>query len=629
MRKKFLSLALALTMITSLVPTASVEAAKVKKPSLSRSKLSLEVGAKKTLKLKRAPKLSKKKIKKVKWSSSNSKVVRVSVRGKKRDKAIVTALAKGSATVKVKYNGKTYKCKLTVIGTGSTRRDTEVVTEHLTEQPKTTEQEKTTEKPSGENTKPSEEKPTPHVHNYSDWKTVVTATCVKDGSEKRECSCGDKETRIIKALGHQWDNGKVTKAATCAVTGVKTYICTACGITKKESIPTKTEHTWNAGIITKVATYTESGIKTYTCLVCQKTKTEEIPKLVETEHKWNYNNGVVTKEATCTADGIMTFYCDTCGESMTMPIFTSGHIYDTGVVTTEPTCARAGVRTYTCENCGCKKTEEIAKIANHVYGTGVIVKKPTCADEGTMVYTCKVCGNVKTEELEAMGHQWDEGKVTKNPTCAAQGVKTYTCTICGNKKTEMVAKITNHTYDAGVITKNPTLESAGVKVYTCSICKNQTKEYLPQLISDNIITVTAAGTKEARRYKNVVGETPSQAGFYVNMAYEGVIVDYGDTTARVFYVFNGGQPFLYRETDSMKGIVAPMFGNSLYLDIIANCDFGGIVTEKVESAPDMAAFYSLSDVRTLIDRMISDGRLEDRSYELRPAECYWMQDDTE
>lgn len=51
-----------------------------------------------------------------------------------------------------------------------------------------------------------------------------------------------------------------------------------------------------------------------------------------------------------------------------------------------------------------------------------------------------------------------------------------------------------------------------------------------------------------------------------------------------------------------------------------------MVTEKVESAPGMAAFYSLSGVKTLIDRMISDGILEDLPYELRPAENYWVQD---
>lgn len=338
MRKKFLSLALALTMVTTLVPTASVEAAKVKKPYLSRSKLSLEVGAKKTLKLKRAPKLSKKKIKKVKWSSSNSKVVRVSVRGKKRDKAVVTALSNGSATVKVKYNGKTYKCKVTVTKTSSTRKNTEVVTEQLTEQPKTTEQEKTTEKPSGENTKPSEEKPTQHVHNYSDWKTVVTATCVKDGSEKRECSCGDKETRTIKALGHQWDEGKETKAATCTTNGVKTYTCSSCSLTRTEEIKA-TGHSWGDWVITKYPTLEAGGSRVHSCTKCQLKVGENMSKVDASQAKdvsAEHNDGVLLYTFT-NANGYQDCFVETVKEGSTFigtDIFSNNVVLFGGVMLT-------------------------------------------------------------------------------------------------------------------------------------------------------------------------------------------------------------------------------------------------------------------------------------------------------
>ena len=42
---------------------------------------------------------------------------------------------------------------------------------------------------------------------------------------------------------HSWDSGKVTKAATCTATGVKTYTCTRCGATKTETIA-KIAHTY-------------------------------------------------------------------------------------------------------------------------------------------------------------------------------------------------------------------------------------------------------------------------------------------------------------------------------------------------------------------------------------------------
>ena len=36
--------------------------------------------------------------------------------------------------------------------------------------------------------------------------------------------------------GHTWDEGKVTKKATCTKDGVKTYTCENCGQTKTETI---------------------------------------------------------------------------------------------------------------------------------------------------------------------------------------------------------------------------------------------------------------------------------------------------------------------------------------------------------------------------------------------------------
>ena len=36
---------------------------------------------------------------------------------------------------------------------------------------------------------------------------------------------------------HKWDDGKVTKAATCTEAGEKTYTCTVCGKTKVVAIP--------------------------------------------------------------------------------------------------------------------------------------------------------------------------------------------------------------------------------------------------------------------------------------------------------------------------------------------------------------------------------------------------------
>ena len=80
----------------------------------------------------------------------------------------------------------------------------------------------------------------------------------------------------ISTCAHNWDEGKITKEATCEEDGVKTVTCKVCNETKTEVIPA-TGHNWDEGKITKEATCEEDGIKTITCKVCNETKTEVIP----------------------------------------------------------------------------------------------------------------------------------------------------------------------------------------------------------------------------------------------------------------------------------------------------------------------------------------------------------------
>ena len=75
-----------------------------------------------------------------------------------------------------------------------------------------------------------------HTHSY---KAVVTApTCTEKGYTTHTCACGDSYVdTYVDALGHAWDNGKVTKEPTATETGVRTFTCTRCSATKTESIP--------------------------------------------------------------------------------------------------------------------------------------------------------------------------------------------------------------------------------------------------------------------------------------------------------------------------------------------------------------------------------------------------------
>ena len=75
-----------------------------------------------------------------------------------------------------------------------------------------------------------------HTHSYKD---IVTApTCTAKGYTTHTCACGDSYVdTYVDALGHAWDNGKVTKEPTATETGIRTYTCTRCSATKTETIP--------------------------------------------------------------------------------------------------------------------------------------------------------------------------------------------------------------------------------------------------------------------------------------------------------------------------------------------------------------------------------------------------------
>lgn len=77
---------------------------------------------------------------------------------------------------------------------------------------------------------------------------------------------------------HTWDEGTVTKAATCSEKGVKTYTCTGCKETKTEDIAIDPDnHTWDEGKETTKATYLKKGIITEKCNKCGEEREIETP----------------------------------------------------------------------------------------------------------------------------------------------------------------------------------------------------------------------------------------------------------------------------------------------------------------------------------------------------------------
>ena len=144
-----------------------------------------------------------------------------------------------------------------------------------------------------------------HTHSYKD---VVTApTCTEKGYTTHTCACGNSYVdTYVDALGHAWDNGKVTKEPTETETGVKTFTCTRCGETKTETMPV-IPHVHSYKDVVTAPTCTEKGYTTHTC-ACGDSYVDTYTDALG--HAWD--EGEVTKEATETTQGSMTYTCTRC-----------------------------------------------------------------------------------------------------------------------------------------------------------------------------------------------------------------------------------------------------------------------------------------------------------------------------
>lgn len=69
-------------------------------------------------------------------------------------------------------------------------------------------------------------------HSFADeYTTDKEATCTRNGSKSRHCKNCDAraEIKVIEALGHEFDTGKIIKKPTYQTKGVKRHTCTRCG----------------------------------------------------------------------------------------------------------------------------------------------------------------------------------------------------------------------------------------------------------------------------------------------------------------------------------------------------------------------------------------------------------------
>lgn len=250
--------------------------------------------------------------------------------------------------------------------------------------------------------------PVEHTHTYSSWVVVDEPTCTEEGLRERTCSCGEKETEEIAALGHTASEA----------------------VRENEKEPTCTEK----------GSYEE----VVSCTVCEEEvsrKTVEIAALGHTEGEAVKENEVA---ATCLDAGSYeeVVSCTVCGEELsrkTVTVDALGHDYK-GVVTDEALCLVPGEMTYTCTRCDDSYTEEIAPL-RHSWSETKPGLAPTCTSAGEQKHTCSACGFEEKEEIavDPTAHKPD-----KTDYIADEKEHWFACSLCGGK-----ASVAEHDYTGG------------------------------------------------------------------------------------------------------------------------------------------------------------------------------------
>ena len=157
-------------------------------------------------------------------------------------------------------------------------------------------------------------------HEWGEGKETKSPTCTEAGEKTYTCTrCNATKKEAIEALGHAYsDEWTVDKEATCEEAGSKSHHCTRPGCDGKSDVTVieALGHEWGEGKETKAPTCTEAGEKTYTCTRCSATKTEEVAAL---GHDYS-DEWTVDKEATTTETGSKSHHCKVCGDKTDVTI---------------------------------------------------------------------------------------------------------------------------------------------------------------------------------------------------------------------------------------------------------------------------------------------------------------------
>ena len=270
-------------------------------------------------------------------------------------------------------------------------------------------------------------------HSYIE--TTVASTCETNGTKTSRCSvCGDVRVEILPLADHSYTDTVV--APTCETAGYTAHTCSVCDYSYNSDVTNALGHDWENGEVTVAATCTTAGTITCANDGCNQTSHVEA-------------TGHTVVAATCTEDS----YCSVCDEKLADKA--TGHSWDDGVITL-PTCTEAGSAVYTCTVCYAEKTVTDGYLATG-HSTSiewteenVLVEGETCKFQTVQTGVCPDCDTTLTIEGEVTVVHNHVFTITTQATCQEDGVKTYTCTRCHDFYTEYYSAPEAHNYVDGV-----------------------------------------------------------------------------------------------------------------------------------------------------------------------------------
>ncbi len=263
-------------------------------------------------------------------------------------------------------------------------------------------------------------------HEKFTLENAVAATCTEDGySGDKTCLDCQKviKGKTVKMLGHSFDDGVVTKEATCVSTGVLTSTCTRCLLETTSTIP-------QLDACNNEYHYESDSNHKMVCRYChQSSNGAHTPgQLVE------------SIGATCTEGAYAVYRCSDCDSDYKVydaahPAL--GHNWDEeNPVTVAATCMSTGSTYWPCKNEGCQERgRDVTLPANpniHTFEVQSTVGA-TCEAEGSQTLQCVHCQKLQTKVLPKVPHTYGTPEIDGNWT-------RQTCTVCDHKVATFSAK---------------------------------------------------------------------------------------------------------------------------------------------------------------------------------------------